>query len=73
MNKLMYLYAISPAEARHYWYAEKYVNVLKDKIAKADKLVKKLLAEDKLKRDNERIKAVQASQSFNSKLLDEVS
>ena len=73
MDKLLYLYGISPAEARLYWGASLYQHVLKDKIAKADKLVKKLLAVDKMERNFERIKAVQKSQSFNQALLLEVS
>ncbi len=72
MKDTLYLYGISKAEARLYWKAVLYTKVLKDKIDKADKLVKKLLSVDKLKRDNERIKAVQKSQAFNAQLLAEV-
>jgi len=72
MKDTLYLYGISKAEARLYWKAGLYTVVLQDKIDKADKLVKKLLSVDKLSRDNERIKAVQKSQSFNQKLLEEV-
>ncbi len=72
MKDTLYLYGISRAEARTYWSASLYTHVLRDKIAKADKLVKKLLAVDKMVRDSVRIQAVQKSQSFNQSLLDEV-
>ncbi len=73
MKDTLYLYGISRAESRLYWKAGLYTVVLQDKIAKADKLVEKLLAVDKMVRDFPRIKEVQKSQSFNQALLNEVS
>ena len=72
-DQLLDLYGISKAEARHYWQATLYVDVLRDKIAKANKLMSKLIDVDMLIRDSQRIKRIDDSITFNLVLLDEVS
>lgn len=70
--KLLDLYAISPAEAKFHWLGKPYESVLKDKIEKAEKLKRKLLDVDMMKRDNSRITRVAKAVSFNKELLNEL-
>ena len=69
----MYLYAISQSEATYYWKDMTYIQVLRDKIAKATKLQKKLMDMPMLKRDSQRIKRIGEDIARNNLLLKEIS
>ena len=72
-NKLIDLYGISKAEAKHFWFAKLYVEVLVDKINKGTRLRDKLLEVDMKDRDSARVKRVVDAIAHNRMLLQEVS
>ncbi len=71
-DKLLDLYGISKAEAKHYWFATSYIGVLKDKVCKAERLKKKLVDSPMMTRDNLRIARLTKAINFNEELLLEV-
>ena len=71
-DKLLDLYGISFAEAKLYWRDAKYIDVLKDKITKGERLKTKLVDVNMMIRDMEHIKRVSKAIQFNTNLLLEV-
>jgi len=71
-DKLLDLYGISEAEARHHWFGAKYVDVLYSKKRMAEKLRGKLMDYPMMDRDDQRIRRISEAIKFNEELLSEV-
>ena len=71
-DKLLDLYGISKAEAKHYWLDAKYIDVLQDKINRATKLKGKLVDVHYTRRDNHRIMRVSKAIDVYEQMLEEM-